>query len=453
MVNQVDKEVISQHIGKYEILFELRRGGMGSVCLACARGRIGEVVPFERLVAIKRMVAQESGDPGAERRFLEECRLASQVHHANVVAIHQIGSDANGYFLVLDYVEGDSLQGLIQRMAAQGERIPHAILMRIVLDALAGLQAVHEATDAAGRALHMLHRDVSGSNILVGRDGVARLADFGIARASSSPPSTGICLRGKVPYMSPEYLRRDPVGRQLDVYAMGVTLWTALAGHEPWPALADGQILLETVTNGMPRLSSHGITIPSALDDIVTKACHQAPDQRYATALEMSDALEAVGCELGLLATHSQVGEFVNRCAGADFAARRIEASRRIASLGAAKRCGPEVRGSESPTKPYPIRNKRRPSASFGFTAIALFLLGTAYVCGERNGSANSAPLHPEEITPQHQVDSTLHRAQELIDSPAMSSAVPLTEIRGVPEEPKRRPSRGSPTRQARTDP
>src|SRR5260221_8710310 len=204
---------------------------MGKVYLARTGGPGG----VERLGGIKRahehlLVASKD----VAERFLDEARIAAHVHHSNVIGVHQAGSDGDGYYLVFDYVEGESLQGLIDAAGARGERVPSRIVLAIVLDALAGLHAAHEATDGEGRPLGILHRDVSAQNLLVGRDGVTRLTDFGIAKSALSLVVTDQCyVQGKLIYMSPEYLQRQPVDRRLDVYAMGMTLWIALTGWSP----------------------------------------------------------------------------------------------------------------------------------------------------------------------------------------------------------------------------
>src|SRR5262249_54518345 len=167
-------------IGSYQVLLELARGGMGKVYLARSVGPGG----VERLVAIKRahehlLVASRA----VADRFLDEARIAAHVHHSNVIGVHQAGSDDDGYYLVLDYVEGESLQGLLEAATARGTRVPPQIVLAVVGDALAGLHAAHEATDGHGRGLGILHRDVSTQNLLVGRDGVTRLTDFGIAKS------------------------------------------------------------------------------------------------------------------------------------------------------------------------------------------------------------------------------------------------------------------------------
>ena len=256
--------------GGYEIIAEIGKGGMGSVYLARASGAAG----FRRLVAVKTMHAHLLGDERAVGRFVNEARLASRVHHANVVDIQQVVRGDNEYFLVLDYVEGDSLYWLLRRSHDVGARLAVSVVTRIALDALAGLHAVHEAKDERGEALEMLHRDICPQNLLVGSDGVTRLTDFGVAKGKRPPVTTGAMhLMGRVRFMPPEYLQQQPVDRRLDVYAMGVTLWTAMAGTDPWEKRTDAGAAAMAMLHGVPSLSGAAPHVPPAVAAVVMRAC------------------------------------------------------------------------------------------------------------------------------------------------------------------------------------
>ncbi|HMJ16494.1 MAG TPA: serine/threonine-protein kinase, partial [Polyangiaceae bacterium] len=299
---------------------ELARGGMGTVYLARAVGVGG----FERLVAIKRAHENLLTSDQAARRFLDEARIVAHVHHSNVVGIHQVGQDESGYYLVLDYVEGESLGGLIARASRDNERLPPAIVTRVALDALAGLHAAHETADTSGKPLGILHRDVSIQNLLVGRDGVTRLTDFGVAKSTlSSVVTEAGYVQGKLVYMPPEYLRRQAVDRTLDIYAMGITLFTAFTGQHPWHGLGHAEIVQAVLGGGVPRIASEGFSVPASLEEIVARACAGDPRQRFQTARQMLDALEAAGSEGGYLARHTEVAEYVERQAGTELRERR----------------------------------------------------------------------------------------------------------------------------------
>lgn len=316
-------------IGAYEVLFELGRGGMGVAHLARVVGPGG----FERLVVVKRLHPHLLERADVVGRFLDEARLAACVGHANVVSTHQVGHDERGYFLVLDYVEGLSLEELSDRAALKGETVALSVSLRIALDALAGLDAAYNARDSAGRRLELLHRDVSLQNILVGRDGVARVVDFGIAKSAQGSVVTaeGFVL-GKLVYMPPEYLRHQPLGPDFDVYSLGVTLWMLLAGREPWPGAEDAQIVAEVLERGLPRLSS-AAKVPPQIDELLARACATDRGARFGSAAEMSEAIEAVGRETGWVASHREVAELVERLAGRELERRRERIAQRDREL------------------------------------------------------------------------------------------------------------------------
>jgi serine/threonine-protein kinase len=318
-------------IGSYEVLLELARGGMGKVYLARSVGPGG----VERLVAIKR--AHEHllvTSKAVAERFLDEARTAALVHHSNVIGVHQAGSDEDGYFLVLDYVEGISLDGLVEAAQERGGRVPPQIVLTVICDALAGLQAAHEATDGQGRPLGILHRDVSAQNLLVGRDGVTRLSDFGIAKSALSIVVTDeVYVQGKLAYMAPEYMQRLPFDRTIDVYAMGITLYLALTGDLPWPGADEAQLVPAILLQGVPRLATRSARtgpIGAELCAVVDRACHRDPKQRFRSARAMLDALETAGKAIGGLARHVEVAEFVDGLVGDELLSRRelIKSSR-----------------------------------------------------------------------------------------------------------------------------
>jgi eukaryotic-like serine/threonine-protein kinase len=317
----------------YRVLFELGRGGMGAAYLARAEGAGG----FERLVVIKR-IRPERLDPRSVERFLREARVAAAIHHVNVVSAQNVGQDSEGPFIVLDYVEGASLEELLDRALASKQLIPVPIALRIALDALAGLEAVHDASDASGKPLHILHRDISLQNVLVGRDGVARLLDFGIARSTLGGATTdALYIVGKLPYLPPEYLRRETLLGSADVYGLGVTLWLALSGADLWAGASEAQVLQHILVDGVPPLSQV-IDVAPEVVALVARSTAADREQRFHTARDMAAAIEQLGRERGWVATHHEVAEWLEAQYGAELARRR----ERVASIAK----------SEAPSRP-----------------------------------------------------------------------------------------------------
>lgn len=314
-------------LSKPELLFELARGGMGAVHLA----RVGGLGGFERFVVVKRILDATGRESETFERFLSEARIAAGIHHANVVGTHHVGTDEAGLYMVLDYIEGGSLAALTDRAMLRGERMPIPIVLRIALDALAGLSAVHRATGNDGAPLGIVHRDVSLQNLLVGRDGVARLTDFGIARSTrgSIKTKTG-SLIGKLLYLPPEHIRQEPTDHTIDIYMLGVTLWCALTGEEPWPGTDEAQLMHRILNDPLPSVASRRQEpVAPEIEQLIRTAAHPVAKQRYPSAAEMAHVIESLGRERGWVASQHEVATFVEGLLGVDLDRRRA----RIAQL------------------------------------------------------------------------------------------------------------------------
>ncbi len=310
-----------EQVGRYEVLLPIASGGMATVYLARSRGAGG----FERDVALKLTHAhlRESADFAQE--LIEEGKLAVRIRHANVVAVLDIGDDPHGLFLVMEYIEGDTLSGLARRATVAGTRLDPAVSLRILLDGLAGLHAAHELADDDGRPLNLVHRDSSPQNILVGIDGVGRLSDFGIAKAASrlGATRTGI-VKGKIGYMSPEQARGQPVDRRCDVWAAGVLAWEMIAGRQLYVAAADEiGLLFRIATEEPPRLADV-CDVPPAVDEAVAHALTRDVDARAPTAAafrrELFEALRGASIDV---AEPGDVATVVTRLCASKLTERR----------------------------------------------------------------------------------------------------------------------------------
>jgi serine/threonine-protein kinase len=246
---------------------------------------------FEREVALKLTHAHLREDPTFTIEVLDEAHLAARIRHPNVVPVLEVGEDPLGVFLVMDYIEGDSLAGLVRR----GGPLPARIGARILVEALAGLHAAHELTDGRNTPLGLVHRDFSPQNLLVGIDGVTRLVDFGIAKAASrlGHTATGI-IKGKVAYMAPEQAHGHPLDRRCDIWAAGVVAWEVVAGRKLYPNDDNGMVtLLKVVSEDPPRLGHVLAGIAPALDVAVARALERRVEARYPTASDFRAALVA----------------------------------------------------------------------------------------------------------------------------------------------------------------
>ncbi len=292
---------------------------MATVYVGRARGAVG----FSRLVALKRAHSHVKNDEKLAASMKLEARLASRLHHANVVSVLDVEEDDGDLILILDYVEGCTLRTLSVRVEEHGERRPREMI-RVILDVAAGLHAAHQTTDENGRLLGLVHRDVSPSNILVGVDGVARIADFGIAKAiveGSERTETGV-LKGKSSYMAPEYVMFQRASAQSDLFSLGVVAWEALAGVRLFKGPNEIETLKRVMNAEARPLSAHAPEL-AMLDGIFERALAREPSDRYASALEMATDLERVARAHDLVASHAEVAMLVERVARAELAERR----------------------------------------------------------------------------------------------------------------------------------
>jgi serine/threonine-protein kinase len=257
-------------------------------------GRLVGPVGFLRTVAIKRLHPQYAKDPSFVDMFLDEARLAARIRHPNVVSTLEIVSMEDELFLVMDYVHGESIGRLVRAANDAGTRLPPRVVSSIMVGALLGLHAAHEATNELGQPLHIVHRDVSPQNILVGIDGVARVADFGVAKAASRVHTTrGGDVKGKISYMAPEQLLQEEIDRRTDLYGASIVLWEALVGRRMFPLGDIGSAVARLLQNVPPEPpSKYAPDIPPALDALVLKGLSRRRDDRFATAREMAQALE-----------------------------------------------------------------------------------------------------------------------------------------------------------------
>lgn len=320
-----------ERVGKYELLLPLGTGGTATVYLARTRGVAG----FEREVALKLVHAHLRGDEESRLHLLEEARLAARIRHPNVVPVTEVDADACGVFLVMDYVEGEALSGLVRLLREKNHRLPPRLIARIMNDALAGLHAAHDLRDSQGQLVGLVHRDFSPQNILIGIEGVTRLADFGVAKAASRTVRTKTGLvKGKVAYMSPEQARGHKVDRRCDVWAAGVVVWELVTGRKLYDHEDDVATLLSVVTEEPPRLGSVLQGVPKALDEAVAYALTSDVNNRCPSAEAFRCMLESAWDECGGMATTAELGAFVRQTVGHKLAERRALAARgRVSSV------------------------------------------------------------------------------------------------------------------------
>ena len=295
----------ARSIDGYDLVAEIACGGMATVYLA---RRVG-VGGFQRLVALKTLHPHLAKQQSFVDMFLDEARLAANIHHPNVVSIEEIGVGDSGYYLVMDYIKGGTLA---QLMSEEGPELTPAMLIHIMLDALNGLHGAHEARTEGGLILGLVHRDVSPQNVLVGIDGISRIADFGVARAAKRLTETAVGqLKGKIAYMSPEQALAQEVDRRADVFSAGIVLWEGLTRQRLFKGEHDAATLGQVLSYEIPDVSSVNPEIPLAISEVCMKALVRQPDARFQTCLEFWKALSQAQRATELETDAQAVGDYV----------------------------------------------------------------------------------------------------------------------------------------------
>jgi serine/threonine-protein kinase len=345
-------------VGRYALYEEIASGGMATVHLGRLLGPVG----FSRTVAIKMLHPQFAKDPDFAAMFIDEAHLASRVRHPNVVQMLDVVSRDGEILLVMEYVHGESFAFLQRALEARGKRLPARVTCNIVAAALQGLHAAHEAVGEGGMPLGIVHRDVSPQNILVGVDGVARMLDFGVAKAIGRAHATREGqIKGKLRYMAPEQILGGEVGPRTDLWAASVMLWEALTGQRLFSADNDVALLRQVLEKPIASPRTVAPELPRSLADIVLAGLKRDPSERIGSALEMATRLEdAVG-----LASPREIAAWVQAAARAELAAR----AKRVADVESVRAVS-TIAPVQTTIPPTPQRAAR----SFG-RALAIFVL------------------------------------------------------------------------------
>jgi serine/threonine-protein kinase len=280
-------------VGRYTIYEPIAAGGMASVHFGRLRGAAG----FARTVAVKRLRSELAPDPAFVAMLTDEARLTSRIQHPNVVVTLDVVADGAEIFVVLEYVHGESLGRLLRRSsersarAAGGALVDVPIAAAILVDALRGLHAAHEARGANGDPLELVHRDVSPQNVMIDVHGRARVLDFGVAKARQRETLSGVDqLKGKLRYMAPEQVHGLATPRS-DLFAAAIVLWEMLTGAALFPGPDQAVTLAQVLGSRIPPPSERGVVLPPRFEAALMRALDRRPEARFATALDMASAI------------------------------------------------------------------------------------------------------------------------------------------------------------------
>jgi eukaryotic-like serine/threonine-protein kinase len=308
-------------LDRYELLCPIAEGGMASVWIARQTGKHG----FEKLVAIKTILPKYAADTRFQQMFLDEARIASRIEHSNVAQILDVGEQHGTTYLVMEYVDGDSLSTVQRAATKRNVSIPQGMVLRMMAEVCGGLHAAHELRNEQGGLLGVVHRDVSPQNVLVSVKGVAKLIDFGIAKARDrvAGDTNADTLKGKVRYMAPEQAQGLTVDRRADVWAVGAIMYHLLAGKPPFDGENDMQTLL-MLTSGRPPPPLPRAVHP-AVSHVVMHALTSIADRRYRTAADMQQAIHEAAIEANASSSATTIAAFLAEHVG-EASRRRKEA-------------------------------------------------------------------------------------------------------------------------------
>lgn len=405
----------------------LAEGGMARVDLAIKR-----VGTFRRMYAVKRLHPHLASDPEFRAMFLDEARIAGLIRHPNVVGVLDVGEDLQGPFLVMDYVDGLPLGNLLGRVRASAEPMPIQVALRIALDVARGLHAAHELS-LDGRAIGVVHRDLSPQNVMVGFDGQARLTDFGIAKAlgrSSTKTVTGV-VKGKTAYLAPEQIRLEEPDRRSDLFSLGVVIFEMLSGERLYKRADAGANMRAIVEEPVPDVGELRGDVPDELVRLLFELLAKSREARPPHAGEVANRLESILAARIQEEDAVSVAEYVELVASE---AKQEQARVLAEAMEEAERTEIRTpsRGSGTPIPPAPPSKALRSRALIA--SVVLAAIGVVWLLAR--GPAPEAPLSAaaENVLPAVSVPPSAA-------SPTPAPASPTPEVTQAAAAPSEAPS------------
>ena len=300
----------SETLGNYDLLRRLGAGGMAEVHLA----RQHAIEGFQKLVVLKQVLPHLARDPHFVRMFLEEARLAALLDHPNVVQVFDLGHEDSEFYFTMEFVYGETLQSLVRALHKARVPMPFEHAITVGMGVASGLHYAHERVGFDGRPLGIVHRDVSPTNVMITYEGGVKVPDFGIAKVVTRTDVTRAGIRkGKVPYMSPEQCRAQPIDRRSDIFSLGIVMWEITTGQRLFDGDNEFGVMNRIVNGDIPLPSTVRAGYPKELERIIMRALSTERDRRYATAREMQIELENLARDKKWRATASGLSELMHQ--------------------------------------------------------------------------------------------------------------------------------------------
>ena len=310
---------VKTRLGRYELLARLATGGMGEIFLARLEGAEG----FEKLYVVKRILPHLADDARFRQMLIAEARIASRIAHPNICQVYELGETDGQLYIVMEYLEGITMLPLLRRASKEQHPLELGFIGGVIQQVCDALHYAHELKDRNGESLGIVHRDVTPSNVFLTESGVAKVLDFGIAKAKGASTQTQEgTVKGKYAYMAPEQLRGGGVDRRVDVFALGVVLYEMLALRRLFQRKTDYLTFRAVMEQPIPDVRRYRPDIPPALADVLARALDREPATRYESARQFGTAaLDAFG-SVARPWTQGELGDFV-RASFADEIAKR----------------------------------------------------------------------------------------------------------------------------------
>lgn len=441
-MTEPDSTAAPRRLGRYEVVGRLATGGMAEILLARVVGPQG----FVRAVVLKRILDHLATREDFRHMFLDEARIVSRIHHDNVVQVHELGEEDGELFLAMEYLQGETVAGLMRRLVRDGERLPLALAAHIVAEAAAGLHAAHELVDEQGDPLGLVHRDASPHNLFVTYDGSVKLLDFGIARASGRFTQTEAGqIKGKFAYMSPEQCRGQPLDRRSDVFTLGTVLYELSTTRRLFVRDNDMATMRAVCREPLSPPSAYADGYPPELESICLRALERPRASRFASAEELAGQLREVVHRLASGDPRHELGQlmqqhFAERIASKDEMLRRLRAGEHTMEVSAGEVDqavavptvdSPLAEGSRTVDTAVSFDEPKPRRAPWGLGLGMVALGGLAAVLVFANEPADTKPQPPsvavEEIVIN--VDSAPPGASVRLDGKTLGTT-PLTHRR-----------------------
>jgi serine/threonine-protein kinase len=328
---------------------------MGEIWLAERKGMAG----FSKQVVIKTILEDNLDEPGVVQMFLDEGRIAANLHHPNIAQTYDLGEVGGTYFIAMEFVHGHDLRDLLLVHLEKGQLIPLNIVLRLAAQVCEGLYYAHHWKTPEGLPAGIIHRDISPQNIIVTFDGTAKIIDFGIARAMSgaSKTRTGV-IKGKCAYMSPEQVEALQLDGRSDLFSLAVVMYELITGRRLFKRDSEMATLEAVIRAQVPPPSKLDPSVPRPVEELVLKALARAPKKRFPDAREMQLAIEEVMLETGLMATSAHLSSFMHKQFSEDLELNRS----RLRQIKAKLPAPPGVADTSlklERTKPFEVEHSR----------------------------------------------------------------------------------------------